>query len=302
MSETPDTASGDGGRDYFFAALAALLVLALIMIANTGGNPLAAFAFVPALLALVVRAPILPAVTVLLVCYFAAFPDGVPKSNPPKQLVTQAHFRIVDLVEVAAVVAYFIATYRRQAYSRQALPASVGLPDPPPRRTGLIAGDEFARALGRAIGLAFAAAVAWQFLGVLSVEPLRLPPFRVEFGYGNDFKSRFLFLGGAVGLGGLALTLLTGYWAAAAQRPDTARQYLLDLGWRESRRELNRRDTGRAWGRGRVARNAAPHPRSRIAWGQAPRAIGCVLLIVVAAVAGVLTLLVVLAGKFLPVV
>jgi hypothetical protein len=293
VSDNDTTTAGDGGRDYFFAALAALLVLALILVANSGGNPLAAVAVVPALLALVVRAPVLPAVTVLLVCFFAAYPEGVPYGKPPKVPVAQAHFRIVDLVEVAAVVAYFVAAFRRQAYSLRALPPSAGLPDPPPRRTGPVAGDEFARGLGRALGLAFAAALAWQFLGVLAVEPLRVPPFRVEIGYGNDGESRFLLLGGVVGLGGLVLTLLTGYWAAAAQRPDAARQYLLDLGWRESRRELNRREKWRAWGRGQLAREPF-----RVPWRAAVKAAAFAAAVALAAVFGLLLLVVVLSAIF----
>ena len=254
---------GEGPRDYLFIGVAAVLVVSLVLLHRSGGNPFVLMAVLPALGALFLRATILPAAFLVVLVYLAIYPDGRPVGLPPPAIVSQAHFRIVDLVFVAAVGVYFVAYYRltslkyRILATTASLPAVAGSPESPAvpvaRQGAAVAGDEYARAFAQVLGLTFAAALAWQITNVVSVEPLRVPPFRLEV-TGNDGTSRFLVAAGALAAGSLAAGSLVWYWSASKMRPAVARQFLLDLGWGESRRELNRREKWRAWGRGQLTR------------------------------------------------
>ncbi len=254
---------GEGPRDYLFIGVAAVLVIGLVLLARSGGNPFVLMAVVPALAALLVRATILPGAFVVVLVYLAIYPAGRPVGLPLPAIVSQAHFRIVDLVFVAAVGIYFVAYFRltslkyRILAATATLPAVAGSPDSPAapvaRQGAAVAGDEYARAFAQVLGLTFAAALAWQVTNVVAVEPLRVPPFRLEV-TGNDGTSRFLIVAGALAFGALVFGSLVGYWSASKMRPAVARQFLLDLGWAESRRELNRREKWRAWGRGQLTR------------------------------------------------
>ena len=181
----------------------------------------------------------------------------------------------LDLVLVAAVGVYFVAHFRLASLKYRVLATTAYVPkapgaskDPavPVARRGVGAGgDEYARAFAQLLALTLAAAVAWQALAVLAVEPLRFPPLRVDLLTGNDLQSRFLLAAGAVGFGALGFGALVGYWRASKVRPAVARQYLLDLAWRENRRELNRREKWRAWGRGQLAREPFKLPMRALA-------------------------------------
>lgn len=260
---------GEGPRDYLFIGVAAVLVIGLVLLARSGGTPYVLLAIAPALGALLVRATILPAVFLAVLVYLAVHPDGLPVGLPPPASVSQAHFRIVDLVFVAAVGVYFVAYFRLTSLKYRILAATVTLPAvagppqspavPVARQGATVAGDEYARAFAQVLGLTFASALAWQVTNVVSVEPLRVPPFRLEV-TGNDITSRFLVAAGALAFGALVFGSLVGYWSASKIRPAVARQFLLDLGWAESRRELNRREKWRAWGRGQLTREPFRFP------------------------------------------
>jgi len=257
-----------GSRDYLFVAAAALLVAGLVLVGRPGGGPFALVAVVPALLALLSRATILPAATLGMVVYLAVYPDGLPvglASDPAefRAIVQGSRFRVLDVILVAAVAVYFVAYFRLAGFRSRILattafvPAVPGEAKPKPvpvtRRGGTVAGDEFARAFAQVLGLTLAAAVIWPVVNVLAVDPLRVPPFRLD-PFGNDTQSRFVVLAGVAGFGLLGFGSLFRYWSAAAMRPAVARQYLLDQAWAGGRRELNRREKWRAWGRGQLAR------------------------------------------------
>ena len=259
----PEAAEGDAARDYLFIGVAALMVVGLVMLARSAGNPFVLVAVLPALLALLIRATVLPALFLAGLVYLAAFPDGLPIAPPPA-IVSRSHFRVVDLVFVAAVAVYFVAYFRLASLKYRILATTAYVPKSPgeskspavpvARRGVGAGGDESARAFAQLLALTLAAAVAWQALAVLAVEPLLVPPLRVDLLNGNDTQSRFLLLAGAVGFGALGFGALVGYWRASKVRPAVARQYLLDLAWRDNRRELNRREKWRAWGRGQLTR------------------------------------------------
>ncbi len=259
----PAAADGDAARDYLFMGVAAALVIGLVLLARSGGNPFVLLALVPALMALLVRATALPALFLGSLVYLALCPDGLPMTPPPA-IVSRSHFRVVDLVLVAAAAVYFVAHFRLASLKYRVLAATAYVPKAPggakspavpvARRGVGAGGDEYARAFAQLLALTLAAAVAWQALAVLAVEPLRVPPLRVDLLVGNDLPSRFLLGAGAVGFGALGFGALVGYWRASKVRPEVARQYLLDLAWRDNRRELSRREKWRAWGRDQLTR------------------------------------------------
>ncbi len=269
----PEAAAGDAARDYLFTGVAATLVVGLVLLARSGGNPGVLLAVVPAVLALLLRAGALPGVFLAALVYLAVFPDGLPIAPPPA-IVSRSHFRVVDLVFVAAVGVYFVAYFRLASLKYRVLAATASVPKalvepkssavPVARRGVGAGGDEYARAFAQLLALTAAAAVAWQALDVLAVEPLRVPPLRIDI-LGNDAQSRFLLAAGAVGFGALGFGALAGYWRASKVRPAVARQYLLDLAWRDNRRELSRREKWRAWGRGQLAREPFRLPLRAIA-------------------------------------
>ena len=270
---TPAAAGEGAARDYLFMGVAATLLVGLVLLARSGGNPFVLVALVPGLLALLVRATVLPGLFLVTLVYLAVCPDGLPV-RPPEAIVSRSHFRVVDLVLVAAVAVYFVAQFRLASLKYRVLAATAHVPKAPgeskapavpvARRGVGAGGDEYARAFAQLLALTFAAALGWQALAVLSVEPLRVPPLRIDI-LGNDTASRFLLAAGAVGFGALALGALVGYWRASKLRPAVARQYLLDQAWREGRRELNRREKWRAWGRGQLAREPFKLPLRAIA-------------------------------------
>jgi len=275
-----DGDGGNGSRDYFFIAVAALMVVSLALVGRPGGGPFALVAVLPAVLALAFRATVLPAASLVLLVYVAVYPDGLPlrlASEPADfgAIVQASRFRVIDTVLVAGVAVYFVAYFRLASFKSRVLATTAFVPTlpgeakapavPVARRDGLVPGEEYARAFAQVIGLTLAAAAAWPLVNALAVEPLRVPPFRLDPFAGSDTSSRFLVMAGVAGFGLLGFGSLAHYWSATAMRPAVARQYLLDQAWRETRRELNRREKWRAWGRGQLAREPFRLPLRAVA-------------------------------------
>ena len=74
-------------------------------------------------------------------------------------------------------------------------------------------------------------------------------------------------LAGLMAVVTLPAALAFWYWRLTRLSPGEARMVLLDTGWRESRRELNRQEKWRAWGltrrRPKSARRPPPLPEER---------------------------------------
>jgi hypothetical protein len=79
--------------------------------------------------------------------------------------------------------------------------------------------------------------------------------------------TRFLLLAGLVAVVALPTGLTFWYWRLTRLGPAEARMALLDTGWSEARRELNRQEKWRTWGltrrRPRPAKKPPPRPEER---------------------------------------
>lgn len=249
-------------RDYLFAGFAALLVVFVGMTLRGG---VAAGAVAPAVgsLALLFRWTSMPVVFLLLLSYLLVYPFGLPYYTAGVNETVGSRFRTQDVLLVAAVLIYLSAQYRLLGLTDSLMPA-----DPPARRArrplAAAADGEFPQMMLAVAGFVLAGQVAWLGLTSLTLELDEFPP--VKLGRPNPWLdepyappgwlTRGLLLGGTAALGGFAARFGFWYWRLARMTRDEARMTLLDAGWRETRRELNRQEKWRAWGRARAARKA----------------------------------------------
>jgi hypothetical protein len=259
-------------RNYLFIGLSALLVVAAALFMR-GGLIAALMPATIAALGLVARLTVIPIIFLVLVCYFAVFPFGVPYLGSPHSDIPGSHFRITDLILVAAVLTYFAAQFRLLSMTLQGMP-----PDTPPdlrkkgdkspRRPGSIAPPEEVSRLFVMIGACVVIGqVVWFLVSEMRPNLSEFPPLRLAVNspmsrYNpNEPADRFLLLGGLAAVITLPTGLAFWYWRLIRLNPAEARLTLLDTGWRETRRELNRQEKWRAWGSFR--RNPRPVKKTR---------------------------------------
>ena len=276
-------------RNYLFVALASLLIVAAVMfVRGSGSLPAALIPTILAAAGLLMRWTAVPVIVLVLLCYFIVLPFGVPLNMRYSNDIPGSALRLLDLVLVAAALGYFACHYRLLGLTHQAMP-----PDDPARPKGakpvrrpvaLVADDEFGRlfmALGACV---LAGQVLWVLVASLQLDFLRVPPLtfrpdvfeqsRAAFGRGSaSTGQRFLVFAGLAGGAALAAGLAFWYWRLARLTRAEAAMLLLDAGWRDGRRELNRQEKWRAWGVRRARRRAGlvddlpPRPKERSVWG-----------------------------------
>ena len=251
-------------RDYLFAGLAALLVVFVGMTLRGGPVP-GAVAPAAGLLGLLLGWTSMPVVFLLMLAYLLVFPFGLPYYSGAVNDAVGSQLRVPDLVLTAAALIYLIAQYHLLGMTDRVVPT-----DPAPGTTGTVrrpaaavVPGEFSRLLSAAAASVVAGQAAWFALTHLSLDLDGFPPIRLgppaaptpDDPYtASAWFTRTVLLGGAAALGGLAAGFAFWYWRLLRLTPDEARMMLLDAGWRESRRELNRLEKWRAWGRTRAAR------------------------------------------------
>lgn len=264
-------------RNYLFVGLASLLVAAAALIFRHG-HLLAALPVAVAALALLLRSPVLPGVF-LVVLGLAAVPLTTWINGSSISDVPDSHFRVMDLVLVAATLTYFACQYRLLSLTVQGMPpdAPAGQQrkgDKPPKRPGATAPpEEVGRMFAAVAACVLVGQVVWLFVSELrpdfrDVPPLRLARPAASLNYRSaEPLNRFLMLAGLVAVVTLPTGLTFWYWRQSRLSPGEARLVLLDTAWRESRRELNRQEKWRAWGlarrRPRPARRPPPPPEGR---------------------------------------
>ena len=250
-------AAGSPPRNLVFAGLAALLVVFVGM--TLRGGPVAG-AIAPAIgaAALVFRWSAMPVVFVVLLAYLLVFPFGVPYATAAVNDIADSGFRVQDMLLTAAALLYLACQYRVLGLPRK---ADADVPEP-----------AFRSLLVTVAVLVVAGQVVWLGLTSFSVDLRAVPP--VRFGGPNPFGgpqfsgpfavsapgSRVLLLAAAVVAGGFAAWFAFWYRRLARLTPDEARMMLQDTGWREARRELNRQEMWRAWGRERRVRKSGGAP------------------------------------------
>ncbi len=256
-------------RNYLFAALAALLVIAAVMFLR-GGLPAALIPTVVAALGLLLRWTAMPRVFLLLLAYLIALPFGVPLGSAYSD-VPGSHFRVVDVILVGAVLTYFACQYRLSSLTLEGMPLDVPphlrrKRDRPPVRPGSLAPPEETGRLFAVIGLCLLIGqLAWLLVSELRIDFRVFPPVRLAYptgpfprppGFGelSEPTTRFLLLMGLLAVVTVPAGLVFWYWRLARLNPAEARMVLLDTGWREARRELNRQEKWRAWGAARRLR------------------------------------------------
>jgi hypothetical protein len=260
-------------RNYLFVGLAALLIAAAVLTFRHG-HLLAALPAGVAALGLLLRSPVMPGVF-LVVLNLAVVPLTVWLNRSGYSDVPVSHFRVMDMVLVAAALTYFACQYRLLSLTFQGMPpdAPPGLRpkwDKPPKRPGATAPpEELGRMFAGVAACVLVGQVAWLLVSELrldfrDVPPLRLARPAVSLLRGEYSQSeplyRFLMLSGVLALTVLPAALAFWYWRLTRLGPGEARMVLLDTGWRESRRELNRQEKWRAWGLARRRPKPARRP------------------------------------------
>jgi hypothetical protein len=257
-------------RNYLFVTLAALLIVAATMFVR-GGLPAALLPVGVALLGLFTRWPGMPRVFLVMLCYFIVLPLGFPVlgGEPFGANISGSHFQLLDVILAGAVVVYFICQYRLMSLLQQGMPFDVPQSQrpkdtqPPRRPVRLVAEDEYGRLFLVAGLCVLLGQFVWLIVAELRPTLGRFPPIAtVQYGRA-DAGGRFLMLAGLVAGVGLVVGLIFWYWWLARLSDAEARMILLDVQWNESRRELNRQEKWRAWGRWRARPKQAKRRKRR---------------------------------------
>lgn len=270
----PDRFRDPATRNYLFVGGAAVLVAGAILFLKNGPPTVIATAI--ALAALAARGQKLLPALFLVAVSVAVIPSqviyGAPFSDVPI-----SHFRILDVLFVAAIVTYFACQFRLFSLTHRAVPSDIPTAfrkksDPTfVRPTSLVSTEELGR-LFVVIGIAvIVGQIAW-----LAIAELRID-FRNSFPLGFDdysqqvwvrasrrsaelWTNRFLLLIGLTGGVLIPTGLVLWYWRLHRLTPEEARSSLLDTEWYESRRELNRQEKWRAWAAAKLRPNEALKP------------------------------------------
>jgi hypothetical protein len=265
-------------RNYLFVGLAALLIVAAVLFMRGG----LAAALLPTLVAafgLLARRTAMPGVFLVLVCYFAVFPFGIPDLVHPFSDIPASHFRLMDLILVGAVLAYLAAQFRLLGLTFQGMPPDAPpgprkKGDKPPRRPGsLVPPEEVGRMFAAVGACVLIGQIVWILISELRPEFRAFPPFRAaepaaSRSHYNDAEPlyRFLMLAFLLAVATVPAGLAFWYWRLTRLGPAESRMVLLDAGWREARRELNRQEKWRAWGLARrrpKPKKPRPEPEER---------------------------------------
>jgi hypothetical protein len=260
-------------RSYVVVVAAALLV---IFVSGLIAGSLYA-GLIPALagiIGLALRWPAMPMVCVATVAWFQALPFGVPivRMSPIEPRFT--HFRIQDLMLVAAVLVYLIAQYRLLSLAHRAVPderrvkARRADKQPPELRDAAdVEEREIPQLLVVTAIVLLAGQALWLALSETILDFRSLPPFRLREGGFRDawhYASREVMF--ALGLGFALFFGRLGFWVwkLKTMNRDEAQLALADTGWLEMRREAARQETWRVHGKLRArAKVVVPAPKRR---------------------------------------
>jgi hypothetical protein len=283
-------------RNYLFAGLAALLVVTAVALVRPNGSLIAAV--VPGLVAvlgLLTRWSSLPVFFVLLQAYFLFSPLGIPFLGFRDEPVRLTHFRLLDLVLAGGTLVYLAAQYRLMSLTDRAFPPdtpgnSPRVVEPPVERPGAnVAPGEFGRLFAVLAACVLGGQLLWLVVAEFEADYRRFPPVRVNREAGlpsadgpfkpTDSSSRFLLFTGLAGSAAVATGMVLWYWGLARLTPARARMLLLDVLWREHRRELNRQEVWRAWVLAR-GRPAAERPRRIRPPGELRRVVFRIILLI----------------------
>lgn len=250
-------------RNYQFLGLAAMLVLFAVL-ALRGDLTVALLPALIAFLGLFFPSPGLPIAFLVVTIYLLACPFGLPFGLAVNGNMWGTWVRVDDLVAVAAVCVNLACQYRVMGLVARAMPAGDAPQDrkrvPIRRAPETVSPSEIERMFVSATVALVAGQVLWFAATVLRVNPVAFPPvwfadaiamYSPRNQPANELPlpmHRLLVLLGFAVAGGFLARFVFWYWRLARLTPAEGKAILLDTGWRESRRELSRREIWRAWG------------------------------------------------------
>lgn len=213
------------------AGLGGAAVLVAVLLVSRGGVTAGVVVGGLAGFGLLARWTSAPPLVLMATAYFGLFPDGLPV-EPRSDGGTAAGPHLLDLLAAGAAVVYASGHYRLLAREGQ---------DPPADDLVWVVGVAAAATLFGQAALTLVTRVRPDF----ARGPLR---FVVVTGdeTGEHMFARFLMLTGLLGFGAVLAGM--GLWLARLNRlsAEEARLLLLDVQWREGRREFARLETWRA--------------------------------------------------------
>lgn len=204
-----------------------------------------------------------PGFVLLILLYFLIFPDGIPELYPDEEELEFGHFRVGDLLLVAALVVYLSAHYRLFSITTHAMPAEGRSKAGPWKRpAGLIRRGELLRLLYGTAAFVVAGQIVWGVVATVEVDvlapfPFYLPEdataFRRRGGDLNPWLTRLVALAGLLFFGTLLARLVFGYWRLRLLTPAEGAMLLTNTGWEETHRERVRVEGWRMWAVRKVA-------------------------------------------------
>jgi hypothetical protein len=263
-------------RDTVFVGLVALIVV-FVGLTVRGGLLPGVLGTACGVIGLALRAPAMPVLFVAVLSYLFVFPFGVPGVTAGFGETRGTAFRVTDLVLIAAAVVYLVCQYRALGLTVRAMPADTTAPERSPvrRPSSIVPENELGGIVWVVAGAVLAGQVAWVLLTAVGVDLRAVPPLTVTPGQDADDEfvlpptggRLLLFLGLTAGTA-LVARFAFWYWRLARLTKAEGDMILLDTGWREARREINRQAKWAAWARpdGRYTGPAEPVPPISV-WG-----------------------------------
>jgi hypothetical protein len=258
-------------RNFVFAGLGALGMIFLILFQQ--GSDIGGFLIVAlGVCGIVFRWSASPALILVILTYFMVFPFGIPgETLGGSWEIEEGRFRITDIMLVMSLLVYLSCQFRIYGFVSQAIPfeGAVRRRDEKPTRRppALIRSSELGILFGVCIAFTILGQLIWWFANAVEVVPTEDFPLRwVEPdssghtselpGGMNTGTTRFVVLVGILFFGTILARLVFGYWRLRMLNPAEGGMILLDNGWSETRRERQRQEAWRIWGRKRTRAQA----------------------------------------------
>jgi len=263
-------------RTYLLVSAGGLLVACAVLLLFQKSSAAALVVLVFGATGLALRWVVGPPAVVVVICYFAFFPLGLPLGPPTGNQImgrqTDANLLFSDLLLTASALVHLIAAYRFHAVMRAGMPFDAPAPfvkpgaKPTVRPAEPVRDAELWFLFARVGAVVMAGQLLWLFVTKLKVDFRRPFPLRFftgiseESGYfGNDpdamFNglSRFLLAAGAILSLAFAVWFVFWYWRLQSMNRDEARAACLDQEWTTNRRGYNQPEKWRGWMKRKIA-------------------------------------------------
>jgi len=278
MRETFDVLLKDPAvRNFVFAGLGALGMMFLILFQQ--GSDIGGFLIVAlGVCGIFFRWSASPALILIILTYFMVFPFGIPgETLGGSWEIEEGRFRITDIMLVLSLLVYLACQFRIYGFVSHAVAfeGAVRRRDEKPTRRppALIRPSELGVLFGICVAFTILGQLIWWFANSVEVIPTEDFPLRwaepdssgraSELPGGmNTGTTRFVVLVGILFFGMILARLVFGYWRLRMMNASEGGMILLDSGWSETRRERQRQEAWRIWGRKRAQARATSKQES----------------------------------------